>query len=134
MNNQLNKLTESFSGNAPVNKQLFNEVISVLNFNLPADYLEFIENYNGGEGQIGKNGYLMLWPIENLLPYNNEYQFDVYAPKYFVFGKDAADTAFAFDKSDSAIWEFGFLANLETDPPKFCGKTFTDFLQYLYIM
>jgi len=103
-----------------------------VDFSFPQDYVDFLSEFNGGEGPIGENSYLILWSANDLLPNNTGYDFESFAPGYFVIGQDAADTAYAIKKSDGMIYEFGFLANLETDPVKFCGSTFAEFIKYLY--
>jgi hypothetical protein len=35
-----------------------------LSIDFPADYVAFMQQSNGGEGFVGKEGYLQLWPVE----------------------------------------------------------------------
>jgi hypothetical protein len=52
---------------------------------LPADYVQFLEQLNGGEGFVGKS-YLRAWPIEDLIQFNKDFFVDVAAPELFLFG------------------------------------------------
>lgn len=108
------------------------EVIKELNFNIPQDYIDFLSEVDGGEGAIGRNSYLILWPSRDLLTNNADYNTASFAHDYFLIGQDAADTAYGIKKSDGMIYEFGFLADLKTDPAEFCGITFLEFIRCLY--
>lgn len=102
-------------------------------FALPADYLNLMEEFNGGEGQVGDNSWLCLFPIEDLLAANMDYSLLMeQIPDYLLFGKDAADTGYAFHKARQTIHSFGLMSNFNTDPIEFCGNSFTEFVEYLY--
>lgn len=118
--------------NEPPNELLVGEFKNSADFELPSDYLDFMSKSNGGEGPVGKNSYLILVPMEEIMNDYKVYQTELFFPDYFVFGKDAADTAYVFEKKTSHIYAIGFLANLETDPPIFCGANFLEFFRYLY--
>lgn len=111
---------------------LIKEFVHSVDFKLPSDYLDFISKSNGAEGPVGQNSYLILLSIEELMNDYKVYQTDLFFPDYFVFGQDAADTAYVIEKKTSHIHAIGFLANSETDPPEFCGTNFLEFLRYLY--
>lgn len=108
------------------------EVINKCDFPFPQDYIDFLSEVGGGEGPIGRNNYLIIWPSCDLLNNNADYASFSFAIDYFLIGQDAADTAYAIKKSDGMIYEFGFLTNLNTDPAKRCGTNFLDFIRYLY--
>jgi hypothetical protein len=64
-------------------------------FEFPPDYKELMIKFNGGEGEIGDDGWLLLFPIEELITSNSAYSLLMsQIPDYFLFGKDAADTGF----------------------------------------
>jgi len=114
-------------------EQLIDMVRGKIDFVLPDDYIEVIKNYNGGEGEIGANGWLCLFPIEELIEINTSYKFLMSEiADYFMFGKDAADTGYAFHKKNQTIHSFGLMSDFETDPIEFCGNNFLEFLEYLY--
>ena len=102
-------------------------------FELPNDYIDVMKLFDGGEGEVGENGWLCLFPVSDLLPVNNDYVLLMkQIPDYFLFGKDAADTGFAFHKLRKTIHSFGLMSDFKTDPIEFCGNSFTDFIEYLY--
>lgn len=109
-----------------------NELQKQVDFEFPSDYKELMIKYNGGEGEIGDNGWLVLFPIEELIPTNSAYSLLMsQIPEYFLFGKDAADTGFAFHKQNGTVHSFGLMSDFETDPIEFCGRTILEFLDFL---
>jgi SMI1 / KNR4 family (SUKH-1) len=104
-----------------------------IDFKLPKDYLDVIKEINGGEGEIGNNGWLKLYPLERVIQVNINYRLLMQQiPDFFLFGKDAADTGYAFHKQEHTYHSFGLMSDFNTDFITFCGNTFEDFLKYLY--
>jgi hypothetical protein len=68
-----------------------------LSFLLPADYVQFLQKMNGGEGSLGENAYVALWRVEELGDRNVGYEVAEFAPGLFLFGSNGAGEAFAFD-------------------------------------
>jgi|SRR5579859_1648716 len=106
------------------------KVISSLDFQLPNDYLEFMQESNGAEGILGNN-YLVLWRIEDLINSNKDYNVDQYAPGFFIFGSNGGGTAYAMDKQTHVVVAFEFVGMLVTDSPTILGSSFTNFLERL---
>ncbi|MBE2294118.1 MAG: SMI1/KNR4 family protein [Phycisphaerales bacterium] len=100
---------------------------------LPADYQTFMEQSNGAEGIIGTEGYLSLWPIEEIADLNNEYSVTEFAPGLVIFGSDGGDTAYAFDtkKSPPEIVTVPFIG-MDLKEVKDYATTFNEFLKNLY--
>jgi hypothetical protein len=134
MDNQLSILLENFWKNeSGVSEAVINLLKDQIQFDLPADYINLMREFNGGEGEIGENGWLCLFPLEDLIFVNNSYILLMeQIPDYFLFGKDAADTGYAFHKTEQTIHAFGLMSDFTTDTIEFCGDTFLDFLNYLY--
>src|SRR5690348_2032368 len=83
------------------NPNLIDEIQARLDFELPKDYVDFMREANGVEGEVGENGWLDLFPIEQLEIHNDDYYKLLMdeIPEYYLIGKDAADTGFAFHKT-----------------------------------
>lgn len=90
------ELLEDFSGNDPVAENGLPAIETKLGKTLPADYKELLEISNGGEGSLGKE-YLMIWAVEELVEYNQQYEVEKYAPGWLVFGSNGGGEAYAFD-------------------------------------
>jgi hypothetical protein len=111
----------------------FSELIEQLGFILPQSYVEWMKCHNGGEGEVGENSWLCLFPVEQLMSANKNYSLLMQQiPDYFLFGKDAADTGYAFHKQNGTFHSFGLMSNFKTDPIQFCGDDFVSFVEYLY--
>lgn len=132
MFSEIINLTEPLDKNPPLSLSTREEVFARIGFTLPADYIEFMRDFNGGEVLVGEQNYLEIWRIEELIPKNEKYQIDKYANGYFVFASNAGGTAYAFSKKDSSIVSFEFVGMLISDEPTVLGHSFLDFLRYLW--
>ena len=133
MDNKLIYYLVDFEKNGFVSEEIVSEILEQVDFLLPKDYVDFMTESNGGEGEIGENSWLCLFPIEELIITNKNYTLLMeQIPEYFLFGKDAADTGYAFNKPNGTIHSFGLMSNFKTDPIEFCGNNFTEFIEYLY--
>ena len=84
------------------------------------------------EDPIGENSWLTLWKMSDLLVINAQTYIMRQIPDYFIFGKDAADTGYPFNKKNACIYDFGLMSNFKTDPIEYRGSTFLEFIRYLY--
>ena len=73
-----------------------------LGLRLPEDYIVVMRHSNGAEGAIGLSGYLVLWPIEEIIALNHAYAVDEFAPGLTLFGTDGGDTGYAFARTTVA--------------------------------
>ena len=125
-------LFASFKANPPASPDAVSQCQSNLKFLLPVDYLQFLEQMNGGEGFVGNN-YLRAWPVEELIQDNNEYHVEEFAPGLFLFGSSGGGEAFAFDARSTppVIVAVPFIV-LNLEDAIVIAPTFTAFLQHLY--
>jgi len=100
---------------------------------LPLEYVEFARTANGGEGFIGKNAYVILWGVQELVPMNQAYKVRKYAPGLLVFGSDGGGEAYGFDTRTSR-WEIVQVpfVGMAWDLAEPMGTTFIAFLEQLY--
>ena len=96
----LRELSAEFEANPPAEPAAVARCQSDLKFRLPAEYVKFLEQMNGGEGFIGEN-YLMAWPVQDLVQSNKDYLVEEAAPELFLFGSNGGGEAFAFDTRSS---------------------------------
>lgn len=75
---------ESFELGEPYRGAPIDEVCGVL---LPEDYLAFMKEHNGGEGEIGET-YLVLFPLEELGTVNDNYDTENILPDCAIIGGD----------------------------------------------
>jgi hypothetical protein len=91
------QLLEKFDKNAPASISDIRQFEMTLGRPLSADYTAFLLYANGGEGWVGDNGYISLWPLEEILEANKSCGFDEFAPHLLAFGSDGGGEAFAFN-------------------------------------
>lgn len=132
MDERIRNLTSGLELNSPASKELIKEVETKLGVRFSEQYVEFMLESNGAEGTIGES-YLAMWAIEQIVPLNEEYAVDEFTPGLVYFGSDGGGMAYAFDKRDDRmpIVEFPF-ESIHIKDAKVCGKTFLEFLEYLY--
>jgi hypothetical protein len=125
-------LFASFDAKPPANPAAVARCQSNLKFRLPAEYVRFLEQMNGGEGFIGEN-YLMAWPVEDLIQFNKEYLVDEAAPELFLSGSSGGGEAFAFDTRSSPppIVAVPFIV-ISLEDAIMLAPDFDGFLQHLY--
>lgn len=133
MNSNIKRQLEKMELNQPASIETLEEVQAKLKVRFPTDYIEFMLESNGAEGQIGSNSYLTVWPAEQIIPLNDGYAVSEFTPGLVYFGSDGGGMAYAFDFRGTTplIVEFPF-DSIKIDDVKFCGNTFSDFLEYLY--
>jgi hypothetical protein len=119
--------------NPRATSSLIREIESKLGLSFPDDYKNFMMEFNGAEGPIGSQSYLMLWRIEELEDLNKVAAVDEFAPGLLLFGSDGGGMSYAFDtrKTNTLIVEVP-TEILSIDKVKQCGQTFQEFLEYLY--
>jgi hypothetical protein len=126
------KLFARFGPKSPANPASIARCQSQLKFQLPVDYVQFLEQMNGGEGFVGEN-YLRAWPVEDLIQYNKDYHVEERAPGLLLFGSNGGGEAFAFDARSTppVIVAVPFIV-LNLEDAIVIAPSFTAFLQHLY--
>jgi hypothetical protein len=130
---KVNHLLFGLEKREPISEETFNNIVERFDFKLPETYVEVMKEFNGGEGEVGQDSWLLLFSIGELNQVNEDYSLlmsDI--PEYFLFGKDAADTGYAFHKTYGTFHSFGLMSNFDTDPIELLGHDFIEFLEYLY--
>ena len=133
MQERIGHILSGLEKEEPLQDTEFNAVTESFDFKFPNIYVDVMKDFNGGEGEVGENSWLLLFPINELREVNKDYNFlmdDI--PDYFLIGKDAADTGYAFHKTNGTFHSFGLMSNFDTDPIEFLGDDFAAFLEYLY--
>ena len=126
------KLFAEFDAKPPANPASVARCQSHLKFRLPPDYVQFLEQTNGGEGFVGAN-YLRAWPVEDLIQYNKDYHVEERVPGLFLFGSSGGGEAFAFDTRSPPplIVAVPFIV-LNLEDAIVIAPNFIAFLQHLY--
>ncbi|HEV3146394.1 MAG TPA: SMI1/KNR4 family protein [Gemmataceae bacterium] len=131
MKNRIYELSKRLTKRPGASLDVLNEVLSRLNVTPPQDYVEFMLESNGAEGPMGKDGYLMLFPAEQLEPCNKPYGLGPNGPGLVIFGSDGS-TTYAFDIRDghTGIVEVDSVS-MDRGPIRLLGQSFQEFLETL---
>lgn len=97
-----------FEKNPPISDEELSEFQNHVNFQLPASYKEFLRKSNGGEGFVGANGYVALWPVGMILGNRLGYEFDKFLPDYIPIGSNGGGEALAIRRKGNSA-TFGYI-------------------------
>lgn len=90
---------DHFTPNGSVDESLLKETELHFGCSLPQQYKSFMSENDGGEGFVGEQ-YIILWRVNELVEFNNDYEALKYAPGLLLFGSNGGGEAFAFDTRD----------------------------------
>lgn len=96
------------------------------------DYLDFMAKHNGCGGPIGREGYIVLWPLDEVVSTSEQPFAAEGAPGLLLFGGDGANEVFAFDRYDPKwpIVNVPFIC-MSREDIRFVAATFTELIQRL---
>lgn len=63
-----------------------------------------------------------------MIQLNKDYDIEIYAPEFFIFGSDGGYTAFTIEKSTGKIFEMPFIG-MEKEGATFIASSFDEFLK-----
>lgn len=96
---------------------------------LPDDYKALLLRANGGEGYVGQESYLILWPVEEIVEHNRGYKPDPqYAPDLTFIGTDGGNEVFAIRAGDGRFVAAP-LIGMSPDAVIDMGRTLEEFLR-----
>lgn len=90
---------------SPASEAALEKLLSESGLELPEDYLEFLRQSNGGEGELGvQPGWFHIWKAEEVVQAGLEYEVPKYAPGFFAFGGNGGGELLAFDARKNRPW------------------------------
>jgi len=87
---------KGFNGNPGATHNAVQAFETSVRRTLPGDYRELLMQCNGGEGFIGDN-YLMLWRVEDLNQFNDDYDVESHIDDVLLIGSNGGGEAYGFD-------------------------------------
>lgn len=108
----------------------YNMLVQKIEFEIDLDFLSFIKSHDGASGNVGKEGYVDLWNIEDIIALNPYYADMPACKELLFFGSDGSNLGYAFDKSTSHIVAIDFL-EIGKNSPTYIAESFKGFLMYL---
>ena len=135
MDNITKNIMKDMDFTEPATIEEIHAVEAQLGFEFPKSYIDFLLTSDGVEGAIGKENYLALWSVNEIVELNNEYAVKEFTPQLTYFGSDGADIAYAFDTSNEniAIVEIPF-ESIDIEDKTFIADDFDEFILALSSM
>lgn len=119
---------EEFQLNPPATADEISAAERALDVVIPDRYREFLARASGGEGPVGDESYVILWPATELANHNQGYKVDPeYAPDLLLIGTDGGNEVFAIRAGDGAFVSAP-LIGMNPDSVKPRGATLQEFL------
>ena len=73
-----------------------NDVEKINDVILPKQYINFMKEHNGGEGDIGET-WLLLFPLEELQGMNDAYSIEEFLPGHIIIGTNGGGELYGID-------------------------------------
>ncbi|MCS3533020.1 SMI1/KNR4 family protein [Chryseobacterium sp. JUb7] len=83
-------------------------------FELPKDYISFMKGLEDKE-LSSNNGYIELFPLNELDEINTEYEIEKLLPNFITIGTNGGGTGIFFNKENKKIYSIPFVGMEETD-------------------
>ena len=100
---------------------------SVKGLALSEDYLAFMQEHNGGEGNLGEHNYGCFYRLEELEGVNDEYEVQENWPGYVVIGSDMSGQLWAYHPEKKIYCQIDS-GNTDEDTYYTVSKSFEEFL------
>ncbi len=100
---------------------------------LPKQYFDFMRLHNGGEGPIGKYGYLAIFSLKELIDSNGDDKINDYHPGLFYFASDRGGMIYAFNMhtKEKSIVELP-CDSIDFEDVEVIAESFGNFINYIY--
>ena len=88
----------SWTREPPAADEVIRELVRQAGVPLPPEYLAFLRDSNGGEGELGvQPGWFVMWRAEEVVKLNHGYEVAENVPGFFGFGSSGGGELLAFD-------------------------------------
>ncbi len=98
-----------FKFNEPYKGRIITQINTV---KLPDDYIEFMKNHNGGEGDIGES-WLQLFRLEELQEMNDMYNIAQFLPEHIIIGSNGGGEFYGIN-SDGEFFIISSMFDMES--------------------
>ena len=131
MDGEFKKYITELGLNKPASLNTIEEVEKSLGIKFPSDYVDFMLFTNGCEGSIGES-YIVMWPIEEIVQNNEDFEVEEYVPGLILFGSNGSGEAFGFDMRTEKPSYIMVPFLLEAEAVISQGSTINAFFERLY--
>ncbi len=130
MKNTIEKQVKSLNKNIAPDDLVYSKLLESINFKIDIDFLEFIKKYNGAEGILGENNFILFWKIEQLIALNPYYKGVKECDGLLFFASNGSNLGYAFEKKSGWIVGIDFL-DISFTQPEIMAQSFDLFLNKL---
>jgi len=129
MKTETQKIIEDLVGKQNINAYKTYQYRGITSI-FPEDYREFLNKYNGINGIIGENSYVQLWPFEDIVELNEDYESNEFLTGVVLIGSDGGEIAYGINQNGEYI-ETPFIG-MSDEEIKVISNSFDGFIEYLY--
>lgn len=131
--NSIYDLMSEMELSKPAKKDKLEMIEKKFNIVLPKQHIDFMLLHNGGEGNIGKYGYLAIWSVSEIIQFNSNSTHKEYLPELFFFASDRSGMLFAYDMEDSSmrIVQVSDEA-IDIEDIEYIASSFNEFIEFNY--
>jgi hypothetical protein len=91
MKDSINLCIQNLNTNSAPTDMAYLSLSKKIDFEIDDDYLDFIKRFNGAEGFLGQDSFVLFWNIDDLLALNPYYEDNEESEKLFFFGTDGSN-------------------------------------------
>jgi len=128
MKENIDNLISRLNRNDAPTERDYTNFLQKIDFVIDSGFKDFIRSYDGAEGEINGEDFIILWNIEDLLALNPYYKGIDECKNLFFFGTDGSNLGFAFDKKTGFVVSIDFLEIAQKEPNKM-ASSFGEFLE-----
>lgn len=124
--------TADWSRKAPATEEAIKALLTNTGLDFPEEYLNLLRYSNGGEGELAAQPlWFSIFPIEEVLEVNRDYEIERYLPGYFAFGSNMGGEMLLFDTRESKPWKVYYAPciGMEEDQVVECTADFNEFVR-----
>ena len=96
--------------NNPATREEIDSFLEQIDFMLPEGFIEFYTATNGAFVYADIT-YIALWPINEMVQMNLNYQVEDFMPDFFIFGSNGGLESFAIEKKTGYIYNVPFISS-----------------------
>ncbi len=116
---------------AGASEESLQSLMAELGFALPEEYLDFMRQTNGYTGEVGSNGFVCIWPADEVFPTNEANHYREWIPGLVLFASNESGDFYAFDMRHDLPSVVAIPAIVELKYVKEVSPSFVAFLERL---
>jgi len=96
---------------------------------LPANYLKFLQSFNGGDTDPDRPAYFRIWSLDEVIEYNESYNIVTEKPELLAIGDDGGPSMYLVSKTTGEVFRYPY--TLDAYYAEKLADSFESFLQFI---